>query len=250
MSMFTWIRRGIVIVGAGSAITAVVVADPSFFTLNQTQSPAAEIAALEEPATATEPAIRISATSGTALEALESITVANEQPAGYDRDLFDYPITIENGCNTRDTVLIRDSITPAQVDPFGCGIVAGDWYSTYDDITWSDPGELQVDHVVALKEAWDSGAWNWTADQRRDFANNVDDPRQLRAVTGSVNQSKSADDPSNWIPPHEPFVCEYLADWVYIKTTWSLTLDQSEHGRIRNLLTDRCPNQPLDTATQ
>jgi hypothetical protein len=64
--------------------------------------------------------------------------------------------------------------------------------------------EYQIDHVVALKEAWDSGAWGWEAERRSAFGNDLEDVRSLRAVTGSVNQSKSAADPSNWIPPAPP----------------------------------------------
>ena len=181
-----------------------------------------------------------------ALDALGAIPVENEQPDGYDRGLFAYSDTVDDrGCRTRPLVLIRDSLTPAQVDPVGCAVVAGDWYSVYDGITWEDPAEVQVDHVVALKEAWDSGAWGWTAERRSAFGNDLEDPRSLRAVTGSVNQAKGAADPSNWIPPDETFVCTYLADWVSIKARWSLSMDQSEHGRIRNLLNDRCPDQTI-----
>lgn len=178
-----------------------------------------------------------------ALDVLASIPVQAEQPSGYDRDLFGYPTIIENNCDTRAKVLVRDSLTPAQVDPFGCAVVAGDWLSVYDAVIWSDPAELQIDHVVALKEAWDSGAWNWSAERRRAFANDLTDTRSLRAVTAGVNLSKGDRDPSNWLPPDSGFVCEYLADWVSIKARWSLSMDQSEHGRIRNLFNGICSGQ-------
>jgi hypothetical protein len=106
--------------------------------------------------------------------------------------------------------------------------------------------KLEVNHVVALKEAWDSGAWGWDAHRRSAFGNDLDDPRFLRTVTGSVNQSKGAADPSNWIPPDDDFVCTYLSGWVSIKARWGLSMDQSEHGRISNLLTDRCPGQVIE----
>ena len=189
-----------------------------------------------------------------ALDVLALITVENEQQDGYDRDLFAYGDTVDGrGCRTRALVLIRDSLSPAQVDPVGCAVVAGDWYSVYDAVAWSDPAELEIDHVVALKEAWDSGAWGWTPERRSAFGNDLADARSLRAVTAAVNQDKSAADPSNWLPPDPGFVCTYLSDWVSIKARWSLSMDQSEHGRIRNLLTDRCPDQTIapwpDTAS-
>jgi hypothetical protein len=181
-----------------------------------------------------------------ALDVLATITVENEHPDGYDRDLFAYgDVVNEYGCRTRASVLIRDSLTPAQVDPVGCAVVAGDWYSVYDGLTWMDPAELEIDHVVALKETWDSGAWGWTPERRSAFGNDLEDARSLRAVTGSVNQAKSDKDPSNWIPPDEQFVCAYLSDWVSIKARWGLSMDQSEFGRIRNLITDRCPDQTI-----
>lgn len=82
-----------------------------------------------------------------ALDVLASIIVENEHPENYDRELFGYPASTGNGCDTRDEVLIRDSLTPAQVDPSGCQVLAGDWLSVYDNLTWSDPAELQIDHV-------------------------------------------------------------------------------------------------------
>ena len=140
---------------------------------------------------------------------------------------------------------MRDSLTPAQVDAGGCAVIAGDWYSRYDGITWSDPAELEIDHVVALKEAWDSGAWAWDDARLTAFGNDVDDVRSLVAVTGAENQAKSDKDPSNWIPSNPDAVCTYLADWTSIKARWGLSMDESEHGRIRNLLTDRCPGQTI-----
>ena len=140
---------------------------------------------------------------------------------------------------------MRDSLTPAQVDAGGCAVVAGDWYSRYDGVTWSDPAELEIDHVVALKEAWDSGAWAWDEARLTAFGNDVDDVRSLVAVTGAENQAKSDKDPSNWIPSYPDAVCTYLADWTSIKARWGLSMDESEYGRIRNLLTDRCPGQTI-----
>jgi len=179
-----------------------------------------------------------------ALDLLALIPVERETPDGYNRELFGYGTPVDDfGCRTRALVLIRDSITPAQIDRGGCAVVAGDWFSTYDGLTWSDPGEVQVDHVVALKEAWDSGASRWDANRLEAFANDVDEPRALRVVSGEVNEAKGAADPVNWLPPDQAAVCQYLADWVSIKTRWGLAMDESEHGRVRNLLTDRCPGR-------
>ena len=138
-------------------------------------------------------------------------------------------------------MLLRDTQTPPQVDPFGCHVQAGEWFSRYDDVTATDPAEIEIDHVVALKETWDSGAWAWTPERREAFANDLSDPRTLAAVTGASNGSKGDRDPSNWLPPASADLCSYLSDWISIKARWGLTMDSSEFGRIRNQITDNCP---------
>jgi len=184
-----------------------------------------------------------------ALLELSRITVAKEHRSGYKRSLFPHWKDLDgDGCNTREEVLIRDSVTRAQVDPFGCIVMAGDWVSPYDGARWSDRGEIDIDHVVALKEAWDSGAWAWTTAQRMAFANDLTDPRTLLAVTDSVNQKKSDKDPSNWLPPLTSYHCTYLTNWVSIKARWKLTMDSSEFGRVRKILKS-CPVGVTTTTT-
>ena len=203
---------------------------------------------LEPPTTVATPTDPVPVEPGQlpAIDVLATIPIEREQGAGYNRELFGYGSPIDGfGCRTRALVLIRDSLTPPQIDRMGCAVVAGDWFSTYDGLTWSDPGEIEIDHVVALKEAWDSGANAWSAERLEAFSNDLVDARTLRAVTGAVNQAKSDNDPTNWLPPAPDAVCGYLADWVSIKARWGLSMDESEHGRIRNLLTDRCPGQTI-----
>jgi hypothetical protein len=178
---------------------------------------------------------------GSALALLQTIRVENEYPVGYDRALFDHWRDIDgDGCDSRDQVLKRDSISLPQVDPINCNVVAGDWVSPYDGARWSNPSDIDIDHVVALKEAWDSGAWAWSAAQRKAFANDTSDSRTLLAVTDSVNQSKSDKDPSNWLPPLQSYTCTYLGNWIAVKVRWNLSMDSSEFGRIKNLLQSTC----------
>lgn len=179
----------------------------------------------------------------TALSVVEKILVAKERPQGYLRSLFTHWVDADgDGCDTREEVLIAESSTSAQVDAFGCKVVEGDWFSPYDGVDVTSPADLDIDHMVPLKEAWDSGAWNWSATQRRAYANDLSDSRPLIAVTASQNRSKSDKDPSNWLPPRAAYVCEYLANWVAIKAHWNLSMDQSEAGRIRNVLSRSCPD--------
>jgi hypothetical protein len=193
------------------------------------------------PAPPPAPATTVAVPTSLALDMLATVVVEKEHPAGYDRALFGYPADLDgNQCDTRSEVLQRDSITPAQVDPYGCTVVAGDWVSTYDGLTFTSPGDLEIDHVVALKEAWDSGAWAWTDATRVAYANDLSDTRTLRAVSVSTNRAKGDRDPSNWLPPDPKDVCPFIADWVSIKTRWNLSMDSSEAGRIKNLLEDPC----------
>ena len=174
---------------------------------------------------------------GSTAALLASIVVENEYTSGYVRELFPHWKDLDgDSCDTREEVLIRDSLTKVQVDPFGCEVVAGDWLSPYDGARWSDKSNIDIDHVVALKEAWDSGAWAWTTAQRTLFANDLSDARTLLAVTDSVNQSKSDKDPSNWLPPLASYHCTYISDWVSVKARWKLSMDQSEYGRVKKLV--------------
>lgn len=174
-----------------------------------------------------------------ALDLLGFITVQNEQQAGYSRDRFGYPADPDgDACDTRAEVLMSESSSLPQVAQPGCTVIAGDWLSLYDGVVYSDAAELEIDHVVALKEAWDSGAWAWDGAALVAYGNDLTDPRTLRAVSASTNRSKGDKDPSNWIP--DSGVCEFLADWVSVKVRWGLTMDQSEFGRIRNLLQGDC----------
>ncbi|TSA54789.1 MAG: HNH endonuclease [Actinobacteria bacterium] len=178
---------------------------------------------------------------GSAIGLLQNIRVENEHSAGYVRALFEHWRDIDgDGCDSREQVLKRDSVTLPQVDPYKCKVIAGDWVSPYDGAKWSDPTDIDIDHVVALKEAWDSGAWAWSSATRKAYANDTSDRRTLLAVTDSVNQQKSDKDPSNWIPPRKSDICVYLGDWISIKARWNLSMDQSEWGRIKNLLNSSC----------
>lgn len=184
----------------------------------------------------------------TALQLLGRITVARERPAGYSRALFKHWIDADrDSCNTREEVLISESVTPAQVDPYGCKVIAGDWFSPYDGVTHTDPSDLDIDHVVALKEAWDSGAFSWSASRRQSYANDLTSRASLIAVTAGVNRSKGDKDPTNWMPPRKEYWCTYLTDWVAIKSRWGLSMDQSEHGRIRNVLSTQCSGTSTGT---
>ena len=187
--------------------------------------------------------LRLQSASDTyqAIELLKTIRIERERGAGYRRTLFKHWVDIDgDGCDAREQVLKRDATGLAQVDPFKCFVVEADWLSPYDGKKTSDRTEVDIDHVVALKEAWDSGAWAWTEAQRTAYANDTTDSRSLLAVSSSSNRSKSDKDPSNWLPPLKSYWCIYISNWISVKARWNLSMDDSEWGRLNNLLEGQC----------
>jgi hypothetical protein len=167
----------------------------------------------------------------TARQQLGALSVNDDfskQP-DYDRKKFKHWSDLDgNRCDARQDVLIRQSIGgKAQIDPFGCTVIAGDWFSEYDGITTTVPGDFDIDHVVALGEGWRAGAWQWDDKKRERFANDLDS-RQLIAVSATSNRSKSDKRPDQWMPPRKEFRCQYLFDWVSVKHLWELTVTTSE----------------------
>ncbi|WP_433617385.1 HNH endonuclease family protein [Dactylosporangium sp. CA-139114] len=186
---------------------------------------------LAGPAGATPPAIPSKATAQTQLNAL---TVATEgSMSGYSRDKFPHWITISGSCDTRETVLKRDGTSV--VTSSTCAATSGRWYSPYDGATWTASGDVDIDHVVPLAEAWRSGASSWTTARRQAFANDLTHP-QLIAVTDNVNQSKGDQDPSTWQPPLTSYRCTYARMWITVKYTYGLKLQSSEKTALQTML--------------
>ncbi|MEV0228738.1 DUF1524 domain-containing protein [Nonomuraea sp. NPDC050786] len=100
--------------------------------------------------------------------------------------------------------------------------------------------------LVPLAEAWDSGAYDWTAAERQDYANDLREPWHLVAVTARSNRQKADQDPSIWQPPYEPAHCRYAAEWTAIKPRWRLSIDPAEQQALTDLAA-ACPTQHLPT---
>ncbi len=140
-----------------------------------------------------------------------------------------------SGCNTRERVLIAESLTPAVLGP-RCKVLSGRWTSRYDGVTTTDPADLQIDHLVPLGDAWGSGASDWTAIRREQFANDLTDPATLIAVTGRTNESKGDKAPDHWLPPDPAARCPYVADWIEVKARWGLSVTPTEHDALARVL--------------
>ncbi|MHA4819318.1 HNH endonuclease family protein [Streptomyces aculeolatus] len=169
-------------------------------------------------------------------ELISDLPVEAEGPrAGYSREQFKHWIDADRDrCNTRAEVLLRDAATAPEITG-RCTIVkdTGVWLSWYDDTTQTTKDDVDIDHMVPLGEAWDSGAAAWSAAERQAYANDLDDRRALLAVHDSANQSKADRDPAEWLPPATAATCRYVTDWVVVKTRWGLSADSGEHAAIQ-----------------
>ncbi|MFZ4154022.1 HNH endonuclease family protein [Streptomyces pseudogriseolus] len=171
--------------------------------------------------------------AATARSYLATLDVRTESRTGYDRDLFPHWITQSGACNTRETVLKRDG--SGVVTDSSCAATSGSWYSPYDGATWTAASDLDIDHLVPLAEAWDSGAGSWTTSRRQAFANDLTRP-QLLAVTDNVNQAKGDQDPATWMPSRTAYRCTYVRAWVQVKYYYDLAVDSAEKSALQGYL--------------
>ena len=175
---------------------------------------------------------------------IKALKVAPDVRAGYARSLFKHWSDLDkNGCNTRNDVIIQEALVKPKVEA-GCKIVkdTGKWYSAYDGLTVTNFSGLDVDHMVPLAEAWDSGASKWDVNKRQVYANDMGDVNALIAVTATTNRSKSDQDPAEWLPAKD--VCTYIKNWVHVKLRWSLTVDDKELKAIKDA-NAKCPKAKI-----
>ena len=175
--------------------------------------------------------------------ALNRLKVQPEYSSGYSRSKFgDWIDADGDGLDTRAEVLIDESKVSVTITR---GIVrTGRWVSLYDNLTWTISTDVDIDHVVALSEAWKSGAYRWSASRRIAFANDLGVSWSLRAVTDNVNASKGDRDPASWLPPYRASTCTYLVGWVGVKLRWGLSVDAAEKSAIINAWSERgCANR-------
>jgi hypothetical protein len=178
--------------------------------------------------------------SGSLVDAVGRLAVATEDRTGYDRTLFRHWVDADGDCqNARHEVLIAETLAPVTFTTTGnCTVATGQWFSYYDGITETVATNIDVDHLVPLAEAWDSGASRWTAARREAFANDLGEARSLIGVTDNSNASKGDQDPTTWLPAFER--CRYAADWTAVKLRWVLTVDSAERDSLAGLAAT-CP---------
>jgi hypothetical protein len=179
-------------------------------------------------------------------EAVSRLPAGTESRDGYSRDRFRHWNTgadPDDGCNTRAEVLIAEALE-APTTGAGCRLSGGLWFSYYDTTWVTTASGLDIDHMVPLAEAWDSGASAWTAQRREAYANDQGAAASLVAVTARSNRSKAEQDPAQWLPPATDTHCRYAAEWTATKLRWNLTADTTELNTLHNLA-GACPGQTV-----
>lgn len=189
-----------------------------------------------------------SGSAGTALAVLATLPVKGKAPhTGYDRvgNFGEAWMDIDrNHCDTRDDVLARDLTEVAKSG--SCKVVSGVLHDPYTGKTIDfvrgvqTSVAVQIDHVVPLSDAWQTGAQQLTQEQRETLAN---DPLELLAVDGPTNESKGDGDAATWLPPNRGYWCAYAARQVSVKAAYRLWVVPAEHDALARIL-GGCPDQP------
>ena len=195
----------------------------------------------QQAAISNEPAV-----AGSALEALNTLEVKGRAPkTGYARSQFGSGWATVNGCTTRDIIMYRDLVNVTLSDE--CTVASGLLNDTYTgkpiEYTKANASSIQIDHVVALSAAWQTGAQQLTAKTRQQLAN---DPLELIAVSGKENQTKGDADAASWLPPNKAFRCQYIARQIAVKQKYSLWVTPPEQQAMKEVLAT-CPSQPMPT---
>lgn len=185
-----------------------------------------------------------------AARALRELAVGSQREGtrvpDYDRDAFGqrWADIDHNGCDTRNDILARDLARPTFREGTGqCVVVSGTLAEPYTGKTIEfrrgekTSSQVQIDHVVALADAWRSGAWQWDAASREQFAN---DPMNLLAVDGRANEDKSASAANRWLPPNRRFRCDYVKRQIAVKSAYGLSVTNEERDAMAQVLST-CP---------
>ncbi|MDN6485289.1 MAG: HNH endonuclease family protein [Bifidobacterium mongoliense] len=188
--------------------------------------------------------------SGPAAQALDGLKV-DDRPsvAGYDREAFGYRQTDEDGdgCDIREDVLARDLTQMMYKRRGSCQVKSGVLNDPYTARTIhflrgpTTSTAVQIDHVVALQNAWQSGAKSWTTAQRYRYGN---DPYNLQAVDGPSNEEKGSASAAYWLPTNSAYRCSYVSRQIGVKEKYGLTVTSQEKRAMKAVL-HGCPAQEV-----
>ena len=149
----------------------------------------------------------------------------NDLGGEYDRDDWGGWIDEDgDGLNTRHEVLAEESLIKPVIS--NNKVISGKWFDKYTGKYFTNPSDLDIDHLVPLKNAYISGASNWSKKKKKRYYNYLKYDNHLIAVSKSANRNKSDKSPVDWLPPNTDYQCEYVREWFKIKTAWGLTIEE------------------------
>ena len=160
----------------------------------------------------------------------------------YDRDDWSHWSDDDGDCQNIRHEVLQDETQEAVTftTSSNCYVATGKWYGVYTGEYYYSASELDVDHFVPLKNAHDSGGYEWSLEKKKEYANYLEDSDHLIAVQAGANRSKGARGPEEWKPANTEYWCEYAYDWIRIKDTWGLTVTQDEWNALM-LMISTCP---------
>ncbi|MBE7193917.1 HNH endonuclease family protein [Gordonia polyisoprenivorans] len=239
------------IAGCAAPGNPVTVTSPGANAMNDTASSSAT----SSPSVGTTAPSTLSPEAALAWSQLQALPVKGRAPkTGYSRAQFGQAwsddVNVDdghNGCDTRNDILRRDLIDIVlKPGTRGCVVLSGTLHDPYTDKTLgftrgaATSSSVQIDHVVALSDAWQKGAQQLTPQQRVDFAN---DPRNLQATDGPTNQKKRDGDAATWLPPNRAYRCTYASRQIAVKTAYHLWVTSAERDALARIL-GTCSAQP------
>jgi hypothetical protein len=152
----------------------------------------------------------------------------------YAISLYPHWMDEDGDCqDTRDEVLMAESLVPVVFDADLCAVVSGLWYDPFVGSLVTDADSMDVDHFIPLPEVHRSGGNTWSPQKRRQYANDLTDSSTLIAVSRSSNQSRSDSGPDTWMPINREFRCLYVTTWIQVKRRWGLTITDAEMDAVR-----------------
>lgn len=212
-------------------------------------NPASWETEVEQNTKTTEVASEQSADANSAINVLEKLEVKGRAPkTGYTRDQFYGSWPVVDGCSLRQRIIKRElgesAVLSSEND---CDVISGEYDEPYtgEHLVFYQKSDLskgvQIDHVVALSDAWQKGAQNLSKEERYSLAT---DPLNLLAVDASTNQGKSDGDAATWLPPNKKFRCQYVARQISVKYKYHLWVSEAEKEAMRKVL-ETCPNEKV-----
>lgn len=156
----------------------------------------------------------------------------------YERNAFEHWVDTDKDClNTRHELLAKLSTGPVHYSKSRCTVMHGRWLDPYTGSILTESKQVDIDHLVPLKWAWDHGAHLWEPKKRAQFAN---DEVNLFAVTNTVNRDKGSAGILEWLPPDSIFHCQYIIRFIRVVKTYQLSLNEEEQKKVQQLKEQKC----------